>query len=139
MWLNIFMFIYDKLILVFIIWVKWLHFEFSINQKIDKGQNVHSHWYEKHYSPFFWVPWWWISYESSYLNRVWKIQDFPITQILHEINLWDSRCTKTAYFAILVALNFVTLVNFSLQKIVKIHKNQNPKSLNMLKWQILHL
>ena len=37
---------------------------------------------------------------------VWKFQDFYATQILREINFWDSVSSKTAIFAILKALNF---------------------------------
>ena len=50
-------------------------------------------------------------------HTVWKFQDFPVTQILHEINFGESRSPKTAYFSILGALNFVNLVNFSLKKV----------------------
>ena len=53
---------------------------------------------------------------------VWKLQDFSVTQILREINFGESRCSKTAAFSILVALNIVTLVNFSLQKVGKFIK-----------------
>ena len=48
---------------------------------------------------------------------VWKFHDFPITRILREINFEESRCSKTAVCAILEGLNFVKLVNFSLQKV----------------------
>ena len=47
---------------------------------------------------------------------MWKFQDFSITQILREINFGDSRSAETAVFAILGAVNFVHLVNFSLEK-----------------------
>ena len=50
---------------------------------------------------------------------MWKFQDFSITQILREINFEDSRSAKTAIFAILEALNFVFLTDFSLQKVQK--------------------
>ena len=53
------------------------------------------------------------------LCTMWKFQDFCITQILREINFVDSRCAKTA---ILGAVNFVHLVNFSLQKVQKFIK-----------------
>ena len=55
-------------------------------------------------------------------STVWKFHDFPITQILREINFGESRSSKTAFFAILVALNFVDLINFSPQKVQKILK-----------------
>ena len=49
-------------------------------------------------------------------NTLWKFHDFSVTQILREINVEDSRSAKSADFAILGAVNFVHLVNFSLQK-----------------------
>ena len=69
---------------------------------------------------------------------VWKFQDFCITEILREINFEDSRSAKSAVFAILGAVNFVHLVNFSLQKVQKFIKNQNSEPLNVVKWLILH-
>ena len=48
---------------------------------------------------------------------MWKFQDFCITDILREINFVDSRSAKIAVFAILGAVNYVHLVNFSLQKV----------------------
>ena len=50
---------------------------------------------------------------------MWKFQDFGITEILREINFVDSRSAKTTIFAILGAVNFVHLGNFSLQKVQK--------------------
>ena len=61
------------------------------------------------------------------LTTVWKFQDFcitRITEILREINFEDSRGAKSAVFAILGAVNFVHLVNFSLQKVQKFIKIQ---------------
>ena len=49
----------------------------------------------------------------------WKFQEFSITQILREINFRECRSCKTANFAILGALNFVNLVNFSPKKVQK--------------------
>ena len=46
-----------------------------------------------------------------------EIRDFCITQILRENNFVDSRSTKTAIFAITGAVNFVNMVNFSIQKV----------------------
>ena len=64
---------------------------------------------------------------------VWKFKDFFITEFLCEINFVDSRSAKTAIFAILVAVNFVHLVNFSLQKVQKlIKKNPILEHLNVL-------
>ena len=50
---------------------------------------------------------------------VWKCHDFFITQILLEISFEGSRPAKNAVFTILGALNFVDLMNFSLQKVLK--------------------
>ena len=66
---------------------------------------------------------------------VWKFQDFPVTQILREINFQESRRSETAVFAIFRVLNFVNLVNCRLSKSAKIHKNQNSEPPNV---QILH-
>ena len=52
----------------------------------------------------------------------WKFQDFPVTQILREINSKASVSSKTAVLVIFGALNFVYLVNFSLKKNAEIHK-----------------
>ena len=55
---------------------------------------------------------------------VWKIQDISVIQILRETNFEESRSCKSGNFAILGALNFVNLVNFSLQKVQKLIKNK---------------
>ena len=47
-------------------------------------------------------------------DTVWKFHDFPITQILCEINFCECRGSKTAVLAFCEDLNFVDLVNFSL-------------------------
>ena len=39
-------------------------------------------------------------------NIVWKFHDFSITQILREINFWDSRSAKSAISTQLEAVNF---------------------------------
>ena len=69
---------------------------------------------------------------------VWKFQDISVIQILRETNFEESRSCKSGNFAILGALNFVNLVNFSLQKVQKFIKSQNSEPLNVLEWQILH-
>ena len=51
---------------------------------------------------------------------MWKYQDFSVIQILREIKIGESRNPKTAVFAIFEALDFVSLVNFSLQKVQKL-------------------
>ena len=56
---------------------------------------------------------------SNPLLTVWKFQDYCITGILREINFVDFGRAKSAVFAILGALNFVNLVNISLQKAQK--------------------
>ena len=53
------------------------------------------------------------------LNKVWRIQDFSVNQILREINFRESSSFKTTFFVVLGALNFVNLVNFSLTKVQK--------------------
>ena len=71
---------------------------------------------------------------------MWKFHDFSVIEILREINLGDSRSSKTAVFAIFEVLNLVNLVDFSLtevHKCIKI-KNKNSEPLIKLKWQILH-
>ena len=50
---------------------------------------------------------------------MWKFQEFCVSEILREINFVDSRSAKTTIFAILGAVNFVHLVNFSLQNVPK--------------------
>ena len=57
------------------------------------------------------------SFSRSSRGTVWKFHDFLITQILREINLGESGSSKTTIFAIFGALNFVNLVDFSLQKV----------------------
>ena len=41
---------------------------------------------------------------------MWKFHDFSVTQILREINFRESSSSKTAFFAIQGALNFVDLI-----------------------------
>jgi len=45
---------------------------------------------------------------------VWKIHDYSITQNLREINVWDSRSTKSAVLSHLEALNIALFLNFAL-------------------------
>ena len=68
---------------------------------------------------------------------MWKFQDFSVIQILRETNFGKTKSPKNAIFVIFGALNFVTLVNFSLSKSARINKNKNSEPLNVLKWQIL--
>ena len=63
---------------------------------------------------------------------MWECQDFSVIQILREINFGEFRSCKTAFYAILGALNFVEMVNFSHQKVQKFIKHQNSKPLNVL-------
>ena len=51
-----------------------------------------------------------------------KFHDFSVTWILREINFGEFRSSKNANFDILGALNFVDLVDFSLQKVQKFIK-----------------
>ena len=55
---------------------------------------------------------------QSFISQ-WKFQDFSVIHILRETNFEASRSCKYANFAILGALNFINLVNFSLQKVQK--------------------
>ena len=66
--------------------------------------------------------------QNTFLLTLWKFQDISITQILREINFEDSRSAKSNIFAILGALTFVNVVDFSLQnvQIFRRLKNQNP-------------
>ena len=76
----------------------------------------------------------------SNLNfTVWKLQDFSITQILRETNFWDSRNAKTAVFAILRAVMFVHMKNFSLQKLQKSYKSKfsAPKCVKIADFALL--
>ena len=70
---------------------------------------------------------------------MWKVNDFSLTQILREINFSESRSSKTAFFAILEALNLSNLCSrFQSSKIAKNHKNKISEPLKVLKWQIMH-
>ena len=62
-----------------------------------------------------------------------KFENISVTQILREINFGEFKSSETAVFAILGALNFAKLVNCSLQKVKKIHKNQNSEPVKVLK------
>ena len=65
---------------------------------------------------------WHFQFSSSTQGTVWKFHDFSIPQILCQINFEDPRSAKTAIFANLGAVNFVDLINFSLQKVQKFTK-----------------
>ena len=39
-------------------------------------------------------------------TKVWKFHNFSITQILREINFWDSRSAKSAFLTHSAAMNF---------------------------------
>ena len=65
--------------------------------------------------------------------RVWKFQDFCVIQILREINFGESRSSKIAFFAILVTLDFVDMVNFSLQKVQKFIKKSTFRAFKCFK------
>ena len=60
---------------------------------------------------------------------MWKFHDFSVIQILREINFGQSKSSKIGAFAILVALNFVNLVDFSLLEVKKIIKIKNQSLL----------
>ena len=92
------------------------------------------------------TPWIWIPLDNKMNSRnifqllpysaVWTFQDFSVTQILHESILEDLKVEKLLIFEILRALNFVLLVNFSLED-TKNDKKKNIEPLNVSKWRIL--
>ena len=63
---------------------------------------------------------------------MWKIQTFPATQILGEINFGEFRSCKTAIFAHFRGTKFLIWVNFGLQKVQKIQENQNSEPPNVV-------
>ena len=72
--------------------------------------------------------------EFSYVKHcvtytVWKIQDFPATQILREIKSGDFRSPKTAILTLLKTHNFeifglFTIFKHGISPKIKIHANQ---------------
>jgi len=51
---------------------------------------------------------------------MWKFHDFSITQILREIKYGGSRSSKNAvFFSIFEAMNFINLINISIQRVQK--------------------
>ena len=58
----------------------------------------------------------------STFSQCGNIRIFPSFHISREINFGESESPKNAVFAILVALYFLNLVHFSLQKVQKIIK-----------------
>ena len=57
----------------------------------------------------------------------WKFHDFFKTQILREINIWDSRSTQSAILTHLEALNFHFL-HYLKAEIFPMNKIQTPKN-----------
>ena len=59
---------------------------------------------------------------------VWTFLDFSITQILREINFRDSRTAKSAFFAILEALNldFYEFLHFLKSEIYQLSQIKSP-------------
>ena len=62
--------------------------------------------------------------EDRIVLTAWKFQDFSVTHILREINFGESRSSKTAVFAFFENLDFVNLLNFSLQKVQNFIKSK---------------
>ena len=60
---------------------------------------------------------------------MWQFHDFSITQILREINFWDSRREKAAVSTYLEALNFNSyeFLPFLKTEIYQINKNLEPQ------------
>ena len=63
-----------------------------------------------------------VKFDKGYYTALWKIRDFSVTQILREIISREFRSSKIAVFAILRALKFANLSNFSLQKVQELIK-----------------
>ena len=66
-------------------------------------------------------------------STMWKFQDFPITQILLEINLGVSRSEKFAFITHLEALNFdlyeiLHFLKTEIYQIIEIHRLKNGKN-----------
>ena len=61
---------------------------------------------------------------------MWKFQDFSVTQILREINFWDSKNAKLAILTHLEALNFdfQEFLHFLKAKICKMNKLQSQNN-----------
>ena len=97
---------------------------FLIQRKSLNGKNIFFHAQllpngplnADHFLAISWVNCLKIPAFTCYQFTVWIFQDFSVTQILREINFGEFRSSKTAIFAIKGALNFVYLVDISLQK-----------------------
>ena len=59
---------------------------------------------------------------------MWKFHDFSITQILREINFWESKSAKSAIFTHKEALNsdFYEFMHFLKAEIDQIKQIQSP-------------
>ena len=64
----------------------------------------------------------WFSFEFLVRIYLYLLTYFSAPQILCEINFEESRSSKPTFFAILGALYFVNLVDFSIQKLGKLQK-----------------
>ena len=66
--------------------------------------------------------------KSELTYTVWKFHEFFITQILHEINFWDSRSAQSAILTQSEALNFhfYEFLHFLKAEIHQIHKIHSP-------------
>ena len=62
--------------------------------------------------------------KSSLCSKVWKFHNFSITQILREINIWDSRSAKYTILTHLEALNvyFHDFLQFMMAQFTKLAK-----------------
>ena len=69
-------------------------------------------------------------HQISFSITVWKFHDFPITQILREINIGDSRSAKAAILTHSEALNFdlYELLHFLKAEIYQNNIIQSPKN-----------
>ena len=67
-------------------------------------------------------------FEQVQEGTVWKFQDLSVTQILREINFWDSKNARLAILTHLEALNFdfQEFLHFLKAVIYQIDKTQSP-------------
>ena len=70
-----------------------------------------------------------LTFIKIYISQCGNFRNFSVTQILREINFWDSRSAKSAFFTHLEALNLI-LMNFLLflkGEIDQINNTRSPK------------
>jgi len=77
--------------------------------------------------------------KSSNLLAEWKFHDFTVTQLLREINFWDSRSAKFGISTHFEALNldFYEFLNLLKAEITQINKFRAPKMAKLADLQLL--